>query len=107
MGQSTRFRRKKNSIFEDEAQAQISLILWEVWDPIGVNDTPAARSEYDSYVSGISDLLTQGADDSKITARLRQLETVNMRLRGSSKTHLKRVIAAFREIDIETNARSQ
>jgi hypothetical protein len=32
---------------------RIELILWEEWDPIGVNDCEGAEDEYDSYASGI------------------------------------------------------
>lgn len=35
----------------------VDLILWEDWDPIGVNDIPAARNEYSSYVPSIVRLL--------------------------------------------------
>ena len=32
---------------------QIDRILWEVWDPIGVNKISPARDEYSGYVNKI------------------------------------------------------
>ncbi len=94
----------KHEAFANEVKEQISQILWEQWDPIGVNDEPQARNEYDGYVSHIFVLLSNGADDVKIAAHFCQLETGSMGLRGSTDTHLERVIAALREIDLNTNA---
>ena len=56
----------------------VDLILWERWDPIGVNDTPAARDEYSSYVRSIVQLLTNGADASKLAHHLYSLEHASM-----------------------------
>jgi len=43
--------------------AAIRKVLWEQWDPVGVNDTPEAFDEYDSYAGGIQSLLLRGASD--------------------------------------------
>ena len=32
---------------------RIDEILWEDWDPIGVNDVEEARDEYQSYLPGL------------------------------------------------------
>lgn len=32
---------------------EVEVVLWEDWDPIGVNDTPAAKGEYDSYACAV------------------------------------------------------
>lgn len=41
---------RKLSAFERELCLRINEVLYYVWDPIGVADTPRARDEYDSYV---------------------------------------------------------
>jgi hypothetical protein len=48
----------------------ISRVLWEVWDPIGVNICPEARDEYNQYVNPVFELLAAGASDGEIAARL-------------------------------------
>lgn len=55
------------------------------WDPIGVNDTPAACDEYDNYVSGLCDLLKRGTDANKLRNHLVRIETINMGLSEPSK----------------------
>ena len=32
---------------------EVEVVLWEDWDPIGVNDTPEAKGEYDSYAGAV------------------------------------------------------
>jgi hypothetical protein len=34
-------------------QESIHDILLRDWDPIGINDVPEARDEYDSYIGGL------------------------------------------------------
>ena len=57
----------------------VDLILWERWDPFGVNENPAARNEYTNYVCSVVRLLTDGADAFKIARHLYSL------VRGSPK----------------------
>jgi hypothetical protein len=71
----------------------VKRILWETWDPIGVNDSPEAQSEYDSYAPQVLGLLQQYSkkrDDQEgvyLLNRLREylleLETKSMGLSGS------------------------
>lgn len=44
-----------------ELHRQIQDVLWFHWDPIGVNDTPRIRDEYDSYAHDILLLLFQNS----------------------------------------------
>jgi hypothetical protein len=81
--------------------AEVCKVLWEQWDPIGVNDTPQALGEYDSYAGGVYSLLLRGASDAEVAQHLRRVETENMGLRGSSKEHLTLVVGALRAIDLE------
>jgi hypothetical protein len=59
-------------------------ILWEYWDPIGVNEEPVARDEYTSYVPSVVQLLKNGADARKISQHLLSLETVSMGISTAS-----------------------
>ncbi len=65
--------------------------LWRDWDPIGVNESPEAQDEYDSYVSGVCSLLLSGADAHKLRQHLAQIETVAMGL-SSPCSHLDDVV---------------
>ena len=55
-------------------------ILFQEWDPIGVNDSAACKNEYDSYALTICRLLQAGADEYKLIAHLQQLQKVSMGL---------------------------
>jgi len=55
-------------------------ILWETWDPIGVNDKPEASGEYDSYASTIVSLLARGCSASHMDVHLSRVETESMGL---------------------------
>ncbi len=56
-----------------EIQDAIRRVLFEDWDPIGVNDL-APKDEYDSYVGGIYRLLASGGTEDEVCEHLRQLE---------------------------------
>jgi hypothetical protein len=58
----------------------IHKILFEEWDPIGINANPHLQDEYDHYIGGIYKLLSVNSDKIKIVGHLRQLETVSMGL---------------------------
>lgn len=49
---------------------QIDEIIWNDWDPIGVNDYPEARDEYYGYLPQIFELKNNGADSETIAQRL-------------------------------------
>ena len=56
-----------------ELYKKIDDILWDDWDPIGVNGIEDIRDEYTSYVPYIVNLKVRGADIVKITNHLFQL----------------------------------
>ena len=57
-------------------------ILWNDWNPIGVNDI-APRAEYQSYVPEIFSLLIQNKTDKEISDRLYKIETETIGVLGS------------------------
>jgi hypothetical protein len=52
----------------------VEQVLWDVWDPIGVNSAGAPRDEYDSYAPGVMRLLLAGATEDVLVAHLQALE---------------------------------
>jgi hypothetical protein len=64
-----------------EAQLeQVRRILWIDWDPIGVNDTPAAFGEYDSYAASVLGNILHGTNASDLDSYLAKIETDSMGL---------------------------
>lgn len=70
---------------KEEIYKRIDEILYYLWDPIGVNDEPAARSEYTSYVSSFMSILEKHDDVQAIAKRLNQIEKTNMGLGENEK----------------------
>lgn len=70
---------------------EVAAILWEEWDPIGVNDGTAyggdtgdvISDEYDSYAPSITGLLIHGADVQKVSRRLSGFVEESMGLQPS------------------------
>jgi len=61
---------------------EIDEILWNDWDPIGVNDM-APRDEYQGYTPTIFKLKTNGSDKETIAKTLHEIETVTIGLAGN------------------------
>ena len=66
-----------------EDYKEIDKILWQKWDPIGINDCDEARDEYYSYLPGIFKLKAEQADQETLAQYLFKLETENMGLGGN------------------------
>ncbi len=67
---------------QKELYKAIDEILWNDWDPIGVNDS-APRDEYQSYTPTIFSLKIYGADIETIAKKLHEIETVTIGVLGS------------------------
>ena len=67
--------------FRESVRLQIDKILWEDWDPIGVNGL-APRDEYHRYVPQILNLTLQNRSINEISNYLYQLETVTIGVNG-------------------------
>jgi hypothetical protein len=81
---------------------QIDRILWEVWDPIGVN-TIAPLDEYSSYVNRIFELLVSPATDDEIATHLYNIASDTMGLGGTTVEAMRLTVAALRTIEIPKN----
>ncbi|HDS85026.1 MAG TPA: hypothetical protein ENN97_07530 [Phycisphaerales bacterium] len=77
----------KNSLSEKDKEfyKRVDEVLYYVWDPIGVSDSPEARDEYCSYVSKVFSLLSQNADSERIEEHLIDIEKYTMGLISSKK----------------------
>jgi len=61
----------------------IDEILWNEWDPIGVNDFIDARDEYYGYIPHIYSLRVKGANKETLATHLFKIETERMGLLGN------------------------
>ena len=61
----------------------IDEILWNDWDPIGVNEYQQVRDEYYSYIPMILHLKVIGSDQETIAQHLLQIETEQMEVTGN------------------------
>ena len=67
-----------------ELYKQIDEILWQDWDPIGINDEENIRDEYCVYVTKVFSLKIHGADKNKIAEYLYEMETINIGTNGNN-----------------------
>lgn len=81
--------------------SEIRKVLWEKWDPIGVNDMPEAFDEYHGYAGGVYALLMQGAADTKVADHLCQIATDTMGLSRYTGDRLGVVVEALKAIDLK------
>ncbi|MEH6473438.1 MAG: hypothetical protein V7752_19585 [Halopseudomonas sp.] len=80
---------------------EVSKILWEKWDPIGVNDGDNEwDDEYDSYVPHIFRLAIEGKDPGRIASSLSASTKQNMGL-GEDPEHDLRVAKLIVKTKVE------
>ena len=73
--------------------------LWQVWDPIGVNEYAEAKDEYDSYAPKITTMLLNGVDARELASHLRHIEAVTMGLPANYSTTDAAVVSLLELID--------
>jgi len=83
-----------------KVKQEIDRILWDVWDPIGVNTISPARDEYSSYVNGVFELLISGASDDAIAEHLLKIAKDRMQLNGSTLADMRLTVVALRGINL-------
>ncbi|MBI5914849.1 MAG: hypothetical protein HY842_05690 [Bacteroidetes bacterium] len=76
------FKSLINKTKPKDLYTEIDEILWNDWDPIGINGI-APRDEYQSYTPTIFKLKTTGADKETIAKTLHEIETVTIGVAGS------------------------
>ena len=73
------------SLDQKKLYKTIDEILWNDWDPIGVNDTEEARDEYQSYTPQVYSFRINNSDSETIAQHLHKIETERMGLFGDIK----------------------
>jgi len=76
---------------------KVDKILWEEWDPIGVNDYGGPDDEYRGYIPSVMKLLEEKADEIKIAKLLHQHANRNMGLSTRLENH-KKVAQILKEL---------
>jgi hypothetical protein len=79
---------------------EISRVLWDVWDPIGVKALGGPRDEYDVYVNGVYILLVSGASDEILANHLLRIATEKMGLTGPTVDAMHPTVLALRTIEL-------
>jgi len=59
---------------------RVRRVLWETWDPIGVDEHAEASTEYDSYAPGVVSLLIHDCSAAELDLHLSRIETNDMGL---------------------------
>ena len=88
---------------QKELYKTVDEILWNDWDPIGVNEI-APRDEYQSYVPEIFSMLVQNKTENEISDRLYKIETETIGVIGSREHCL---TIAKKLIEVKKNAPQQ
>jgi hypothetical protein len=65
----------------------IDEILWNDWDPIGINLLPSNRSEYQSYIPVIFSMVMKNASGLELEQYLDEVVKNRMGLRSSKKSN--------------------
>lgn len=78
-----------------ELNKAVEVVLWEVWDPIGVREH-APSDEYNDYAPSITRLLFQQANDAELSAALAGVASGALGLASPSSETLVPVVAALR-----------
>ncbi|MDO5653298.1 MAG: hypothetical protein Q4G39_04265 [Brachymonas sp.] len=90
---------KRLSPMQQELYRRIDEVLHYVWDPIGVSGDPAARDEYDTYLSQVFSLAVRGAVAKDIAVYLTDATVQQMGLsaREEHDLHVAELVVAWRE----------
>ena len=84
----------------------IDEILWEDWDPIGVNDHKSARDEYQSYLPQVFRLAIEDVKVSEIAECLDEIVTESIGLQSNLQhcTKIAKLIKSARNKIYQANA---
>lgn len=88
---------KRTKVAAVEIQQKIRDILFDEWDPIGINDI-APRDEYDGYIVKIYRHLVDGADVESLMKLLHRLEVSAMES-PTSDEHRRKVAELLLNVD--------
>ena len=86
---------RQHSVVMTELE-QLKQLLWDSWDPIGVNETDCPNDEYDFYAVSIFSMLQRGTDRLEINDFLHWAVTENMGLSANREHNSKIADAIFK-----------
>jgi hypothetical protein len=75
--------------------------LMTYWDPIGVKDEPMAADEYDMYIGGLYELLTDKVPARTISDYLREIEIKRMGFSDEQVSDRMDVVAELKRISLD------
>lgn len=81
-----------------EIENEIRDILFDEWDPIGINDS-GPRDEYDNYIGRVYRFLNEGKDVEFLAKHLLNLEVGSMHC-TTTEAHRKMVARRLLDIDV-------
>ena len=84
----------------DIALIAVRKILWESWDPIGVNQRANISAEYDSYASTLLRMLSEHCSAHGLDFHLARLETDAMGLPSRPASARASTVAALLALEI-------
>jgi hypothetical protein len=67
----------------DKLLAEVRRVLFEEWDPIGVNHDADMEDEYDNYAPRLTEMLLAREPKDSILNELWEIETVSIGLTGN------------------------
>lgn len=67
-------------MMEDAKLKRIERLLWEEWDPIGLNDNPEWCDEYDTYALKVWGMVRRGDSQGQIADYLTSVEIEQIEL---------------------------
>lgn len=81
-------------------------VLYYLWDPIGVSDSPEAREEYETYLPKIFGLVVEQKPRAEIERHLAQIVIERMGLRNNKEKNLEviAILEKWRDILKEQEA---
>lgn len=89
------------SLNEDQIELyrDIDKVLWNEWDPMGINEFDEARDEYYEYLTEVFRLKSENVDEETLSKYLYDIETVKMELPGDFE-NCKRVAQLIIELEL-------
>lgn len=77
---------------------EVKRILFEEWDPIGVNDHDGCRDEYDSYAPRIAQYLEDGVDEGRLMDHLANLARISMSITKTLEARDRKVVKLLMDL---------
>jgi hypothetical protein len=81
-------------------QDSIRQVLYKNWDPLGINDYPAAADEYDAYIAPVYRILVGSRSEDELIRVLGRIEEKEMGVSAGSDENLHSVCTKLLELKV-------